>query len=110
MARTTAEFLKQAKRLIDTPSKWGKGKYYDIRDGKKCYCAMGAIMVTAPDSYAQKERALIALTAATGAPPRTIRFSSMASSGVIIAFNDDEKTTHKDVMDLFDRAIESCNA
>jgi hypothetical protein len=91
-----------ARALIDTPEKWVKGKY----EVNGCYCAMGAVSMAVTGSadydsnwyvnYADK-----VVAALDNRLPA--RFPDVA------AFNDDPATTHNDVLQLFDRAIEAAS-
>lgn len=97
------EILIAAKALIDTPEKWTKGALARksltspfscaTRDPEAtCWCAMGALVhVTPPLSFAV-------------ARAEWLLRRSMGTS--IPVFNDGHHTTHADVMDAFDRAIE----
>ena len=91
------ENLIAAKALISTPDKWLQG---DLRDEDfTCFCAIGAIETAG--GYVGRAGTLFgspevaALTNASGFQ----HWSGLAG------FNDDEATTHADIMDLFDRAI-----
>lgn len=91
---TLREDLIAAKAMIDTPEKWGKGKY-EPRPG--CYCALGAVAkVTGHDPN----------TAWLNGRASTCRNALYEYTDVGIAsFNDAPDTTHADIMALFDRAI-----
>lgn len=90
------ENLIAAKALIDTPEKWGKGAFISGSSG--CLCVLGALGVAArSDAYAwnyQDANALLSVL-----PFKASSETSLAK------FNDDPRTTHADVMALFDRAI-----
>lgn len=89
---TLHDDLVAAKALIDTPEKWGKGNY--DKDG--CMCAMGALMaVTAASSWA-----------VIGTPIHVALTQALPDGQfAVVPFNDEDETTHADVMALFDRAI-----
>jgi hypothetical protein len=92
MTRTTADILREARALIDTPEKWIKGEYG--RDG--CFCAAASIDHVSqinPSTYDIK--ALVALYRNT---PKPFEYE-------LVAYNDHPDTTHADIMALFDRAI-----
>ena len=98
---TTAEILKAARGLIDTPEKWTQGAWSRSRGEHYtpyCYCSAGALA-----------------RVATGVPnPTSSQFFALESSiallaleawmgGDIVEFNDTHG--HADVMAAFDRAI-----
>ena len=79
-----------AKALIDTQEKWRQDGRYGLLSGS--LCAEGACM-TATRSYNQLVDFLY------DALPGKNRWKSVAE------YNDDRRTTHADIMALFDRAI-----
>jgi hypothetical protein len=97
-----SEVLEQAKALISTPAKWTKGQYakdgrgHAAGDGKGqtpvCWCAVGAVQVAAENDQ-QAEQAWRVL------------YAALHYERSVVAFNDDETTTHADVMRMFDDAI-----
>lgn len=91
---TIRENLIAAKALIDTPEKWIKGAY---RNGD-CYCTVGAL------------RAVIG-RGKPFAPEKTLlgRFIPEGWSNVV-RYNDHPDTTHSDIMELFQLAIDSLPA
>lgn len=95
---TTAEQLRAAKALIDTPDKWTKNATARDADGKAvrplsaravCWCGFGALVKACGNTAAAHLRA----------------FESFNGSGNIAGLNDREGTAHADVMAMFDRAI-----
>ena len=92
----TADDLRAAKALIDTPEKWIKGEF--SRNG--CYCAAGAIAA----AVGHNPRAAWA----RGSRWREAKDAlELALEGDLLLpeYNDAPDTTHADVMSLFDRAI-----
>jgi|TARA_A100001391_G_C5082480_1_gene280241 hypothetical protein len=90
--------LVAAKALIDTPEKWGKGNgsflFACVPSHQNCAltaCCRVSIDAGREDDYAPMYSALMA--------------SLPDGVETVWAFNDDRKTTHADVMALFDRAI-----
>lgn len=83
---TTAEVLREARALIDTPEKWTKG-YRGER-----LCAVAAIASAAPRDWLPAKYALN-------------RALGREESVVLYRWNDDPATTHADVLAAFDRAI-----
>ena len=104
-----SEMLKEAKKLIEDPNRWMKGAFAMLKNGKKigndrdvcvpgnhqimCYCAVGAYIRTCNDE-------------AWGDSPGYL-YLNRAAEGYfgIITFNDFPRTTHTDVMDMYDKAI-----
>jgi hypothetical protein len=89
---TTVEVLREARGLIDTPEKWCKGI---MRSGGR-RCAVGAVSdVTGGEMrmrHSEADGAFRALECAAGG--RRVHL-----------LNDDPKTSHADVIAVFDRAI-----
>lgn len=105
--------LIRAREIISDEARWIKGYYAKKKDGVKtaasspyatCWCAVGAI-IKATSEVAQKDfkrRLDIEDAAATALDDIIIpKFDSVAN------FNDHSSTTHKDVLEVFDRAIEN---
>lgn len=99
------QFLARAKTLVDTPEKWIKKHYAETAEGfavssvdksAVCFCVSGAIQ-RFPGWLGLAENALIA-TIPSG-------FEVPIGFDPIAYYNDDEATTHKDVMTWIDRAI-----
>jgi hypothetical protein len=98
-----------ARALIDTPEKWCKWHGHMTRRKwlffeQHSYCTIGAIAVepgghmnTSRSAYYKMRDAL------ERALPPGFRNS------FLVSFNDDESTTHNDVLALFDRAIEAAS-
>jgi hypothetical protein len=97
----TARLLEKAKALIEDPKHWLKGKYQDERDGVQCFCLDGALMVA--DEPQVRDPLSDEYWAANAALMLTI-------GGNIVGFNDDEATTHADVLKALDTAIEKVQA
>lgn len=92
---TVKENLVAAKALIAEPGDWGKDEYQP-RPG--CYCALGAlgaVLGMDPDDDMGPPEKALALALPT--PSNNV--------SRVVDFNDDEHTTHADIMALFDRAI-----
>ena len=90
MTRTTADILREARALIDTPEKWIKGRY----ECNGCFCASGAIRAVSDSLSAWKTARLLVVSVL----PREWAFH-------LPLYNDHCDTTHADIMALFDRAI-----
>lgn len=88
---TTAEALAAARKLIDTPEKWGK--FSDRVRG--LICAHDALVRAMPDADTFRAALLVLREQLPGDFHR----------GSLVRFNDHPSTTHADVMALFDRAI-----
>lgn len=91
------ENLIAARALIDTPEKWGKGKY-EVSSG--CYCAMGALGMAGHGDVIMF----------TDEEASALRAGMPSGYFSITRFNDRPNTTHADILALFDRAIAACTA
>lgn len=95
--------LEEAREWLDDPERWLQGRLCSenilVTDAGKT-CAWGAILRSARggDAVFEAERVL---SVACGGDTRI---------GSVIRFNDDPRTTHADVLALFDRAIASRTA
>lgn len=106
----TSELLRAAKARINTPERWIKGAdALRLEPWLGCFtrwvvcgsrhpdagawCATGALGSVVPKGQSWARAAAFLFRAVPGRHPS------------IPAFNDDPKTTHEDVMALFDRAI-----
>ena len=101
---TVADDLRAARALIDSPDKWAKGPG-TWGEGRACASqALQHMGTEPPDAIA---RAL---------PFRWKLWQwlrgrwSILSSTNIIRFNDNPRTTHADIMALFQRAIDAAEA
>jgi len=86
--------LEAARALISDPKHWAKNEY--VESGS-CYCALGALGMVASGVAANflwedREALLMALPVGVGS---------------VVEFNDAVDTTHADIMDLFQRAIDA---
>lgn len=106
MSQEVAHTLIKARELLSDPTRWAKGNYAYDKDGVPtweggedavCFCAMGAINRLA-DTSADACESFKALCQALAA---------MGDNRFIPSFNDDEATTHADILNLFDRTIEN---
>lgn len=98
-----------ARALIDTPEKWTKGTYARDAEGLSCsvdaeacsFCAMGAMYTAAP-LYRAAPKRHTSYCGALGTLTKECPYSMC-----VVDYNDDPDTEHKDIMALFDRAIEA---
>lgn len=91
--KTTADVLREAKALIDTPRKWCKQDY--VRHGR--LCAYGACQVAAcgqPKAWTAEASDAVHML-----DVEATKWTMQTG----FEFNDSH--THKEVMQLFDRAI-----
>jgi hypothetical protein len=106
--------LRRARKLIADPSTWIKGSFTRKRKGVQCYCALGALASAAgvkilngktlsdekvlPEAYYEAHGVLNAA-------------AKLPETGWFFAiFNDSPKTTHADVLAVFDKAIQLAKA
>jgi hypothetical protein len=98
------KILEAARKVIETPEKWTKGFFAQTSEGVNCYtdsphavcfCASGAVQKAWLENGAGVYEARAIL-------------SSIVSNykGGIPEFNDALETTHADVLEVFDTAIE----
>lgn len=107
--RTLRDDLIAAKALIDTPEKWRK----DSSDNHTSCCAILATNRIAGGMNEAKAAGLwLALYNAlplTGKYAQAVRGHQDWSGVVVGDFNDDDATTHADIMALFQRAIDAAS-
>lgn len=97
------ENLIAAKALIDTPEKWGKDAY---EPSAGCYCMAGAIFAAKGEGFNPwKENNSPEANAIENALNEINDGLSPWRS--YVDYNDDQETTHEDIMHLFDLAIEA---
>lgn len=107
MTTYAEKVLVRAKKLISSKDKWVKHRYQTKINGKKCYCAIGAIervlwADTTKKSTNSKENTVINMSCTI-----TFLYSVDRRYWRLLDFNDDKNTTHKMVMDEFDKMIEN---
>lgn len=95
------EILTKARELIATPQRWHKGSLFGDGAGEMApqkravqFCIAGACIYVVPDNVFHYSDAKDLLE-----PYMPRGFESIAQ------FNDDERTTHADVLAVLDRAI-----
>ena len=95
--------LKKTKELISDPARWTKGEMARTMFGASvsahdssatCWCIMGAI------HHETKDDPFLA-----GSAYQIVR--TQLQGRTVSEFNDDQNTTHEDVMTLLDKAIAS---
>lgn len=103
-AKTTLSYLKRVRKFLKKPERWAQGALARNNAGytvdavsadATCFCMLGALDHVRNGADYDTYNAVCAVI--VGAVPR--RF------GDIISFNDDEKTKHKDVLKVLDRAV-----
>lgn len=115
--KSTSNILKEAKKVISDPNRWTKEAYAKTATGHRtdpnsprahCYCISGAVrkvigLGTLP-SYLQDTR--------NDQYYRVMKILDIAAASTafktanVIAFNDLERTSHEDMMQVIDLAIE----
>lgn len=100
MTMTVHAALVAARKLIETPDAWVKGRMWSRdEDGRKeCYCAVGAI-----DTAISAERTF----GLFGKVIDLMEQDIVVRGGFVSSFNDRDTTRHSDVLALFDRTIEA---
>ena len=103
----TKQIITDTKQLLSNPNHWTKGAYARYgRDGKqiwpkeelaKCFCLGGAVIKLTSNASECK--------AITGLLRGQIRRGKKYHT--IPQFNDAPETTHKDIIGLLDRALET---
>ena len=101
------ELLACARRRIANRKSWVQGRF---QDGNR-YCLVAALSLAcgsrsfrAPNRVERRLTRLIAMQIAPDAP-FLVRCRLMAARPRLMSLNDDPRTTHEDVMVLFDRTI-----
>jgi hypothetical protein len=104
---TTCENLQAARKLIENPQNWVKKNYHDViqrrfRRDIHQYCLLGAINVArgVPSTSWDREAPEIQLAA------KALGHESLHA---VYGFNDLPSTTHADVLNVLDKAIELCH-
>jgi len=102
------EILRDARSRIADEGNWLK---YDFQDGNR-HCLVGALSLAAgsanfrtPNGTERRLARRLVTQLPTNAPLR-IRLRFMPVRQRLMYFNDDERTTHSDVVALYDRTIE----
>lgn len=97
-----------ARALIEAESDWSPSGAYTIRNGRMAICTWMALHKAINTTG---ERLMAGYDSLLAALPwhwrLRARFSQDMRDAWIIRFNDHPKTTHADIMALFDRAIEA---
>lgn len=123
--RTVRRVLERARQIIAQPFSWRKdasaGRRNELGDlvasvsysdpNANCWCATGAVALAAremvsddgavPRSYVSsklEQRALLVLA-------QNLSKKADFEFGSVVGFNDDADTTHKQVLNMFDRSI-----
>jgi hypothetical protein len=102
------EILMDARGMIDSPDRWLKGNFR--KEDRHCLVAALALACRNPqfDQPSGTERRLIRAMARQlpGGRSRLQRMICFNPMQRLIRFNDSRRTTHDNVMALFDRTIE----
>lgn len=94
--------LERARALIE--KHWGKGLWYD--ETNNTYCALGAIQAAGSRANDPVHAALSINSASEKAIPYLRKALPTKWGESIMRFNDAPSTTHADVLEVYDRAIE----
>lgn len=95
------DVLIHSRKKISNPIYWNKGSWeeWDKTLQANTYCAIGALYNTSKDEELVDEAEKVLLDSL---PPHFTR-----TMGGVENFNDAKQTTHADIIDLYDRAIDS---
>ncbi len=102
--------LKKARRLLTNPKRWLKGAGAADKSGtwvfprsKKAetFCAIGAVARYASKGWGGATEIMVAENALAGA------IRSKTFKGDLVSFNDAKRTSHKQLLGVFDRAIKA---
>ena len=116
----TKAILTDGKVIISNPNQWGKchdaydakGKSVKPMSPKACrWCAFGALHKARYDGgYSMKAMNRARLELANVIQPLVDKSSISISScfGIISGHNDAERTTHTEIMEVYNEAIENC--
>lgn len=91
--------LTKAKDLISDPKNWGKG------EDRNCLCALDALRVGEDETDEHPEVALATDYLLEALPPTFVIDKGQADHPVA-QFNDSRYTRHRDIMALYNRAID----
>jgi hypothetical protein len=120
-----ATILARARALMDTPEKWTKstdgrfgrnGRAYNsggnTRDLKKatCLCSYGAIRAAVDYDAKAPVKGRNRVACRRQALAKEFVEANGVPFGGLISFNDNESTSHADVMAVFDKAIAAAKA
>jgi hypothetical protein len=100
---STLKVLKEAKEIISDEKSWQKGSYVSA-DGK-CLCSLGAI-TKAVNSSVSNPIKLYGSDVTKYLEAQSVLRSALPLYYDVHTFNDLPETTHKDIMEVFDKAIE----
>lgn len=103
--QSPADQLRAAKALIDAPERWTQGDFSNEYNGIRCFCALGALGEEDEDVLEHPEAVAFLRHALPQDWLRTSKYGAMDNGSPIAEFNDSCRTTHADIMALFDRAI-----
>ena len=105
----TKDVLIKARTLISHKDNWIQQQYAEDKNGlvraprdpRACkFCAIGAIYAVIDDEI-KKQNAIKALAQFAD------RWTSEYEDKIVVAFNDDEETTHEEVLEVYNKAIEA---
>lgn len=93
----TSEILTKAKELISDPENWIKENYHQNKNGKECFCSLGAIArsegVSNFNSSGTKAASIL----------KEVVIDDLQEDQTFAIYNDEH--THEEVMAAFDKAI-----
>jgi len=113
----TKEILTRAKEIITDPKRWAKG-YYAFNKHQQavassspravCWCALGAIRKAVEDVTGAATCTTVFNTELADATLHMYNNLDQDRFCNISKFNDTPETTHEQILEFFDKAIQSC--
>lgn len=106
--------LRELRKLLEDPRRWTKGTFARNIEGFEvsasnpdavCWCLEGAIAKIVGDEIAASDEGSIFYTPLFNVIAACLSTAEIEGSG-IAGFNDAEDTTHQDVLNLLDGALE----
>lgn len=119
--------LEAARKLIEKEENWGRGYYGTDKDGEvltvdhgmacefgnpqnevvpDCFCGMGAACYASPDTDTFLDTGKVLVKAIELVIPGDSRVRRGEGMDGFYKFNDDERTSHAEVLAVYDKAIE----
>ena len=114
---TIKDILIAAKKRISDPRRWTKGAWARDLNHVPCasssseacsWCAIGAVAAATTKLHNRLDSPYSVLASAKADAMLKLAAFTPVEGICVAVFNDNESTTHEDIMKLFDKAIASC--